>query len=156
MHRIHIINRALGLFALAAILAMLLGACGGEEEPTAPAAAGQPAATPTATPTLEPTAAPTATSRPTATPTRAQSASDRAVLVAFYHSTGGASWDANANWLSGRPIGEWRGVTTDSNGRVIELGLPGNNLTGTLPPELGRLSNLTRLYLHGKLGRLDG
>ena len=147
MHRIHIINRALGLFALAAILAMLLGACGGEEEPTAPAAAGQPAATPTATPTLEPTAAPTATSRPTATPTRAQSASDRAVLVAFYHSTGGASWDANANWLSGRPIGEWRGVTTDSNGRVIELGLPGNNLTGTLPPELGRLSNLMSLVL---------
>ena len=81
------------------------------------------------------------------TPTRAQSGSDRAVLVALYHSTGGANWDANANWLSDRPIGEWRGVTTNSNGRVIELGLSGNNLTGALPAELGRLSNLTELSL---------
>ena len=69
------------------------------------------------------------------------------MLVAFYHSTGGASWDANANWLSGRPIGEWRGVTTDSNGRVIELGLWDNQLTGEIPPELGRLSNLMSLVL---------
>ena len=62
----------------------------------------------------------TASARPTATPTRAQSDPDRAVLVALYHSTGGASWDANTNWLSDRPIGEWHGVTTNSNGRVIE------------------------------------
>ena len=67
MERMHIINRALGLLALAATLAMLLVACGGEEEPTAPAAAGQSAATPTveammeeatATPVPVPTAAP--------------------------------------------------------------------------------------------------
>ena len=82
------------------------------------------------------------------TPTRAQSGSDRAVLVALYHSTGGANWDANANWLSDRPIGEWRGVTTNSNGRVIQLTLPGNNLTGALPAELGGLSNLTDLVLY--------
>ena len=89
------------------------------------------------------------TPTPTAAPTRAQSASDRAVLVALYHSTGGASWDANTNWLSDRPIGEWHGVTTNSNGRVIKLDLPGNNLTGTLPAELGGLSNLTELGLYG-------
>ena len=68
MYRIHIINRALGLLALAAILAMLLVACGDEEEPTAPAAAGQSAAPPTveammeeatATPVPIPTAPPT-------------------------------------------------------------------------------------------------
>ena len=61
----------IGLLVLAtALLAMLLVACGGGEEPTAPAAAGQSAATPTveammeeATPTPEPT--------PTATPTPA-------------------------------------------------------------------------------------
>ena len=82
------------------------------------------------------------------TPARAQSGSDRAVLVALYHSTGGANWDANANWLSDRPIGEWRGVTTNSNGQVIQLTLPGNNLTGALPAELGGLSNLTNLVLY--------
>ena len=52
------------------------------------------------------------------------------------------------NWLSDRPIGEWHGVTTNSNGRVIELDLYDNRLTGEIPPELGRLSNLTDLWLH--------
>ena len=113
-----------------------------------------PNATPTATltPTPVPTATPrptaTSTPRPTATPPRAQSASDRAVLVALYHSTGGANWDDNTNWLSDRPIGEWHGVTTNSNGRIIRLALQDNNLTGTLPAEFGGLSNLTDLVLY--------
>ena len=97
--------------------------------------------------TSTPVATATATPSPTATPTPGQSGSDRAVLVALYHSTGGADWDANTNWLSDRPIGEWHGVTTNSNGRVIQLDLPGNNLTGEIPPETGRLSNLTDLVL---------
>ena len=78
-----------------------------------------------------------------------QSGSDRAVLVALYHSTGGANWHSNWNLLSDRPIGEWNGVTTDNNGRVIELNLYRNGLTGEIPPELGGLSNLTELYLYG-------
>ena len=98
--------------------------------------------------TSTPVATATATPSPTATPTPGQSGSDRAVLVALYHSTGGADWDANTNWLSDRPIGEWHGVTTDSNGRVIELDLYHNQLTGEIPPELGDLSNLTYLYLN--------
>ena len=65
----------------------------------------------------------------------------------MYHSTGGPSWDANTNWLSDRPIGEWHGVTTNNNGRVIELSLNGNQLTGEIPTELGGLSNLTGLVL---------
>ena len=73
MYRMHIINRALGLLALAAILAMLLVACGDEEEPTAPAATGQPVAPPTVETMMEEaTATPvpiqTATPRPTVTP----------------------------------------------------------------------------------------
>ena len=73
MYRMHIINRALGLLALAAILAMLLVACGDEEEPTAPTAAGQPAAPSTVEAMMEeatatPVPIPTATPRPTATP----------------------------------------------------------------------------------------
>ena len=94
------------------------------------------------------------TPTPTAAPTRTQSGPVRAVLVALYHSTGGANWDANTNWLSDRPIGEWRGVTTNSNGRVVELDIRDNRLTGEIPPELGRLSNLTWLVLHGN--RLTG
>ena len=112
--------------------------------------------------TSTPTA--TATPIPTAAPTRARFPSDRAVLVTLYHSTGGPNWTANTNWLSDRPIGEWRGVTTNSNGRVIRLDLSYNDLTGEIPPELGGLSNLTSLTLGGnqltgeippELGRLS-
>ena len=35
------------------------------------------------------------------------------------------------------PIGEWFGVTTDDNGRVTELRLGDNQLSGEIPPELG-------------------
>ena len=154
------------LVVATALLVMLLAGC--SDEPT-PAPTDTPAPTPTAAPTPEPTPAPTATPTPeptaaltptptatftptptaTATPTHSQSTSDRAALVALYHSTGGANWDANANWLSDRPIREWHGVTTNSNDRVVRLVLHGNRLMGEIPPELGRLSNLNHLALYG-------
>ena len=67
----------------------------------------------------------------------------RAALVALYNATEGGSWTTRTNWLSGRPLDEWHGVTTDSDGRVTALELSGNQLTGEIPPELGGLSNLT-------------
>ena len=70
-----------------------------------------------------------------------------AALVAFYNATGGANWGNNRNWLSNAPMGEWHGVTTDSDGRVTHLLLDRNQLTGEIPAELGGLSNLTELYL---------
>ncbi len=93
------------------------------------------------------TPAATATPTPTATPAPAQSDPDRAALVALYHNTDGPNWDDNTNWLTDRPIGEWHGVTTDSNGRVIRLDLPRNNLMGRIPPELGDLTSLSSLSL---------
>ena len=74
-------------------------------------------------------------------------ASDRAALVAIYNATGGANWGNNRNWLSNAPMGEWHGVTTDSDGRVTHLDLRSNQLTGEIPAELGSLSNLTNLNL---------
>ena len=74
-------------------------------------------------------------------------ASDRAALVALYRATEGASWNTRTNWLSGRPLDEWHGVTTNSDGRVTELDLSGNQLTGPIPAELGNLTNLNGLYL---------
>ena len=76
------------------------------------------------------------------------SAEDRAVLVELYNATDGANWTNNTNWLSDRPIREWHGVINDADGRVSELLLGTNELTGEIPTELGSLSNLTRLYLH--------
>ncbi len=77
----------------------------------------------------------------------ADSEQDRAALVALYNATDGANWTNNTNWLSDEPIGEWHGVTTDDEGRVAELSLTRNQLSGEIPAGLGSLSNLTELYL---------
>jgi len=76
-------------------------------------------------------------------------AADRAALEALYNATGGANWTNNTNWLSTtEPVGNWHGVTV-SNGRVTELDLVENQLTGTMPAELGTLASLEILYLQG-------
>ena len=92
----------------------------------------------------------TGTSAPTegpSTSTPAGSSPDRDVLAALYDATGGANWSDNSNWLSDAPIGEWHGVTTDGSGRVTQLALSYNELTGTIPASLGGLSNLQYLEL---------
>ena len=87
--------------------------------------------------------------RPTARPPLAQTSpeTDREMLVALYNATGGPNWDNNESWLSGAPVGEWYGVTTDGDDRVIFLDLPKNRLSGEIPPELGNLVNLIELDL---------
>ena len=75
---------------------------------------------------------------------------DRRVLEAVYRVTGGDGWDADArvNWLSGRPMGEWAGVTTEG-GYVTELDLGSSGLTGEIPGNLGLLTRLERANLRG-------
>ena len=73
---------------------------------------------------------------------------DRSILEALYHATGGPDWTNSGNWLTGGPLSEWHGVTTDSDGRVVALDLPDNRLTGEIPLELGGLASLERLLLH--------
>ena len=80
--------------------------------------------------------------------------SDKAALIDLYNATDGDNWIDNANWLSRRPISEWDGVITDDNGRVIELLLFDNQLSGQMPPELGNLSSLEYINLYGN--RLSG
>jgi len=72
---------------------------------------------------------------------------DRAVLAALYREMGGSNWSNNANWLSAVHIGKWHGIATDADGRVIELNLEDNALSGQIPPELGNLANLRELLL---------
>ena len=74
-------------------------------------------------------------------------AGDRAALEALYNATDGANWTDNTNWLSTEALSGWHGVVTDTNGRVTEVSLAQNELTGQIPSELEDLTNLITLYL---------
>ena len=76
-----------------------------------------------------------------------QAAIDREALMAFYKATGGDNWTNKTNWGTDKPLSEWYGVKTTTFGSVRILNLDGNNLTGTLPPELGNLAHLAQLSL---------
>ena len=72
---------------------------------------------------------------------------ERDALIALYKQTNGPNWTNNKNWTIPKPLDEWYGVTTDADGRVTELNLRDNNLSGLLPPSLSNLANLKTLNL---------
>lgn len=72
---------------------------------------------------------------------------DRAVLQTLYRSLGGPDWNRSTGWLTDAPLGDWYGVRVDGEGRVVELRLVSNNLSGRIPFELGNLSRLRELDL---------
>lgn len=72
---------------------------------------------------------------------------EREALIAFYEATGGSQWTDNTNWCSDKPVSEWYGVSTSWDGTVVGLYLYNNNLTGSIPSEIGKLSHLEWLYL---------
>ena len=74
-------------------------------------------------------------------------ATDREVLEMLHDATGGRDWIDSRNWLTDAPLEEWRGVEVDDQGRVVELRLWDNGLTGRLPPEFGELAHLEYLRL---------
>ena len=77
-----------------------------------------------------------------------ESAIDRAALEALYWATIAGSWKNRLKWMTAAPIAEWHGVTTDyCSGRVTELNLSSNGLSGKIPPEVGGLSSLEVLLL---------
>ena len=88
-------------------------------------------------------------------PIRAQTAEellygDWEALVELYSSLDGENWTDNSGWTPEFvpfPIEEsylagWFGVTVN-NGRVTQISLDGNNLTGSLPEEIAKLTAVT-------------
>ena len=70
---------------------------------------------------------------------------ERYALAVLHYINGGCSgvWTEDANWMGGSDHCDgWHGVTCDLKGRVVELNLSANRLTGTMPIELGQLTEL--------------
>ena len=126
----------LGIGGAAAAGLALAVAGGGDSSPAPGNTTGNPSPGPATPPPVPPPPVPPA--EPVTSP-------DREVLVEFYNATGGANWTNNTNWNSDAPLGQWHGVSTDATGRVTELGLGENNLSGTIPSSLGDLANLEHL-----------
>ena len=74
---------------------------------------------------------------------------DREALVALYNATGGPEneWRNDSNWDSNASLDMWNGVNTDIDGRVTELNLSQNTMSGSIPAELGDLTYLQKLDL---------
>ncbi len=76
-------------------------------------------------------------------------------LVALYNSTNGGYWRVNRGWLeTNTPCSSWAGVECNDDGYVTDLFLPYNQLSGSIPPELGNLAKLEELRL--KNNQLSG
>ncbi len=81
---------------------------------------------------------------------------ERNVLIVLYNSTHGDSWTDNYGWKSppldadgfAMPGSEsaWKGITIGSD-HVTQINLSSNNLSGSIPAELGALSGLNKLDL---------
>ena len=86
---------------------------------------------------------------------------DRAALTSLFESAGGTSWTnadgwndtavpgdlcrqrrPNCEWSDAAVLSNWYGVSVDSLGRVTDLDLTRNGLSGRLPPSLGDLHEL--------------
>jgi hypothetical protein len=76
---------------------------------------------------------------------------ERAVLLATYTSTNGASWTMNAGWNG--PAGtecSWFGISCSAgNTNVTGINLAGNNLVGTLPATFNQLTLIEFLKVNG-------
>ena len=74
---------------------------------------------------------------------------DKAALLAFYKSSGMEQHFPD-RWNINEPYWNWYGVETSNDDRVTKLCCEGG-LDGEIPPEIGDLSELEKLYLHYNL-----
>jgi hypothetical protein len=82
---------------------------------------------------------------------------ERYALTVFYFSNGGCSgdWIDSTNWMNKTMDHcEWYGVVCDLQGRVTELTMEGNYVTGKLLMEMSQLQEMSTLDLSNN--RMDG
>ena len=83
---------------------------------------------------------------------------EREILEKFYYATNGRYWLRKDNWLSDKPLEEWYGIEVHEGSEdkfiVKKIKILFNKLNGTLPKEIGNLTNLQELDLSNN--KLEG
>ncbi|MXW56449.1 MAG: hypothetical protein F4Z59_07215 [Gemmatimonadales bacterium] len=79
---------------------------------------------------------------------------ERSDLMKLYEAMGGENWEESANWGTDAPLENWYGIAVDSTGRVTEIDLNRNNLSGQIPTEIQYFPHLRLLRLD--YNRLEG
>lgn len=65
------------------------------------------------------------------------------ILTELYYETNGTNWVGDYGmWTTLIPVCQWKGIACNSLGSVESIVLPGSNLTGPIPPNLGFLRHL--------------
>ena len=123
-----------------------------------PTPTSTPPPTPTPTPTLTPTPVPTPTPTPTLTPTPTPTVPPTPTptpLPPIEHDRATLLWLGDTllqgtmlNWNEDTPPGQWEDVTVGGSPLRV-TGLTLSHVTGLIPPEIGNLSELTRLTIVG-------
>lgn len=72
---------------------------------------------------------------------------DYNALVDFYNATNGDNWISKTNWKSEKDVSNWFGIKVEK-GRVVELSVNRNNVSGTIPSSIGNLTKLKKIELY--------
>jgi Leucine-rich repeat (LRR) protein len=73
---------------------------------------------------------------------------EKEALLALYNSTNGNNWTNKTGWDFSTPVTSgWFGITV-GGGHVTGISLGNNKLSGTIPTEIGQLTQLEHLYLN--------
>jgi hypothetical protein len=70
-------------------------------------------------------------------------------LEAFYDATEGDTWATNTGWKTASDLNVWFGITATSSTIVtaITSDMDGNSLAGSIPTDIGALTDLTYFYV---------
>ncbi|CAJ1948253.1 unnamed protein product [Cylindrotheca closterium] len=80
-------------------------------------------------------------------PTKDPRLLERFALTVLYYSTNGAGWTDSFRWVTGADHCNWYQVNCDSEDRVTKLDGTLNNVTGSIPTQIGDLIRLEALWL---------
>jgi Leucine-rich repeat (LRR) protein len=73
----------------------------------------------------------------------------RYVMAVIYYATKGAKWDINTDWMTQKHECSWYGVECSTFKKVVGLDLGYIKVDGLVPREIGLLTELRDLDLHG-------